>query len=69
MTANPQIPYVQGDGRFNIEGLKLLNELTARVAALESKLAAIAALADPTGGATVDAEARASIAAVLDAAG
>lgn len=67
--ANPQIAYFQPDGRPTIEGEKLVLELSGRVAALEAKLAAIAALADPTGGGTVDAQARAAIAAITDAAG
>lgn len=70
MTApNPQISYTFPDGRLTIEGLRLLQGLETRLARAEAKLSAIAALADPAGGATVDAQARASIAAILDAAG
>ena len=67
--ANPQIQYTGGDGRLTIEGLKLLNGLSDRLAEAEGRLAAIAALTDPSGGATIDTEARTSIAAILGAAG
>lgn len=69
MRPNPQISYTFPDGRLTIEGLQLLLGYDQRIAAAEAKLAAIAALADPSGGATIDAEARAQIAAILDAAG
>lgn len=67
--ANPQIRYVDQGGRLTLDGLALLQSLEKRVAAAEAKLAAIAALSDPSGGATIDAEARAAIAQILDAAG
>lgn len=69
MRPNPQISYTFPDGRLTIEGLQLLLGYDDRIKAAEAKLAAIAALADPAGGATIDAEARAQIAAILDAAG
>lgn len=68
MSINAQIAYFQRDGRPTLEGLKAFDALFSRVAVAEGKLAAIADLADPTGGATVDAEARAAIAEILDAA-
>lgn len=67
--ANIQEQYVTPDGRLTIDGYKLIAALDERLTAAEAKLTAIAALADPTGGATVDAEARAAIVAILDAAG
>lgn len=67
--ANSQVSYVGGDGRFNIEGLKLLHDLDTKVTALEAQLAAIAAVTAPTGGATNDAEARAAVVAIIGAAG
>ena len=44
-------------------------ETQDRLAAAEARLEAIAAVADPAGGATVDAEARAAIIAIIDGAG
>ena len=49
-------------GKLTLEGYKML-------VALESRLDAIAAVAAPSGGATVDAEARAAVAAMIAAAG
>ncbi len=49
-------------GKLTLEGYKML-------VALENRLAAIAAVAAPSGGATVDAEARAAVAAMIAAAG
>jgi hypothetical protein len=66
---NPQISYTFPDGRLTIEGLQLLLGIEDRLARAERKLAAIAVVAAPTGGATVDAEARAQIVAILGAAG
>lgn len=54
--------FVTRDGRLTIEGLKVLQGLFDR-------LDAIAAVSDATGGGTQDAEARAAIAAIIDAAG
>ena len=49
-------------GKLTLEGYKML-------VALENRLDAIAAVAAPSGGATVDAEARAAVAAMVAAAG
>lgn len=54
--------FVTRDGRLTIEGLKVLQGIF-------DKLDAIAAVSDPSGGGTQDAEARAAIAAIIDAAG
>lgn len=51
---NLQERYVGPDGRLTIEGMKMLQSITDR-------LDAIAAVTNPTGGATVDAEARTAI--------
>lgn len=61
--------YVQRDGHLTLEGLKLLQDMNSRITDLETKLAAIAAVAAPTGGATTDAEARAAINSIITAAG
>jgi len=53
--------FVGPDGRLTIEGLKVLQGLFDR-------LDAIAAVSAPTGGATIDAEARAAISSILTAA-
>jgi hypothetical protein len=66
---NPQIRYTFSDGRLTIDGLQLLLGIEDRLSRAEAKLAAIAAVAAPAGGATVDAEARARIVAILGAAG
>lgn len=65
MSANFAIQYVQPDGRLTSEGLRLFAGLFERVAVLEAKLAAVAAVAAPVGGATIDAEARAAIVALI----
>ena len=49
-------------GKLTLDGYKML-------AALENRLDAIAAIAAPSGGSTVDAEARAAVAAMIAAAG
>ncbi len=49
-------------GKLTLEGYKML-------VALENRLDAIAAVAAPSGGATVDVEARAAVAAMIAAAG
>jgi len=53
--------FVNQDGTLSLDGQRILGEIAKR-------LDAIAALSDPTGGGTVDTEARASIAAIIDAA-
>lgn len=70
------VAYFRPDGRPTIEGLryfqaqaKLIEAQAARIEALEGKLAAIAEITPPTGGATVDAAARAGIGEIIDAAG
>ncbi len=49
-------------GKLTLEGYKML-------VSLENRLDAIAAVAAPSGGATVDVEARAAVAAMIAAAG
>lgn len=68
MSANLQQRYVDANGRLTLEGLQLFDSLARRVLTLEGKLAAIAAVTEPTGGATTDAEARAAISAIIGAA-
>ena len=65
MSANFAIQYVQPDGRLTSEGLRLFAGLFARVEVLEARLAAVAAIAPPVGGAIIDAEARAAIVALI----
>jgi hypothetical protein len=65
MRPNPQVKYVTADGRLTLEGIALLERL-AKVSG--DRLAAIAGVTKPTGGATEDAEARAAIDAIIDAA-
>lgn len=61
---NAQIAYFRADGRPTIEGEKFFNALAERLNALDAKLAVAAAVADPTGGGTVDTQARAAIVAI-----
>jgi hypothetical protein len=57
--------YMSPDGSLTMLGLELFGEMQRRIEAQDAKLAAIAAVVAPTGGATVDAEARAAIAAII----
>lgn len=61
--------YVTADGSFTLLGVQVFQDLERRLAAQDAKLTAIAAVVAPTGGATVDAEARAAIAAIIAGAG
>lgn len=65
MTARQGFKYLNADGTLNVQGLQLFNDLETRLADAEAKLAAIAAVTAPAGGATVDAEARAAIASII----
>jgi hypothetical protein len=72
MTPNSSVRYIDGAGRLTADGLRLFRNMAQRIdaaetglAAAESKLAAIAAVANPAGGATIDAEARAAINAII----
>lgn len=61
-------PYTFGDGRLTPAGWQALqgalDAQEARLAALETKVAAAAAVANATGGATIDAEARTQLAGI-----
>lgn len=65
---NAQQQYFTPDGRPTIAGLQLLGDQARRIAVLEAKLKAISEVDAPTGGATQDAEARAAVNDILDAA-
>ena len=67
MNLSYAIRYVAQDGHFTPEGLVMFSGIIARLEAAEAKLTTIAAIAAPAGGATVDAEARAAIAAIIAA--
>lgn len=60
------IPYINPDGTLTDAGFFALNGIAQR---LDRMLAAVAAVPDATGGATVDAEARAELAAIKAALG
>lgn len=63
MTPNIQEQYIDPQtGRLTIEGYKLFSSLFER-------LDAMASVTPPTGGATVDAEARSALTAMISAAG
>ena len=68
MSANLAQQYVGPDGRLTLEGVQLFDSLSRRLLVLENKLAAIAEVTGPAGGATTDAEARAAINAIIAAA-
>lgn len=59
--------YTTSAGSLTLDGLKVLQSMFDRIDDLETKLDAIAAITKPTGGATVDAEARTAIDAIIDA--
>lgn len=67
MTPNHLAVYVSRDGRLTQDGLMLLQAQGRAIADLQGQLAAIAAVVAPSGGATVDAEARAAIAGIIAA--
>lgn len=67
MKPNLSEQYVGPNGRLTLTGMKFFDAMERRIEAAEGKLAAIAAVADPTGGATTDAEARAAIVAIIGA--
>ena len=69
--ANPSLveTYVGPDGRLTIDGMKILQNAFSRIEDLEAQMAAIGAVTSPSGGATVDAEARTAIDAIITAAG
>ncbi len=69
MTPTTITKYVSPQGTLTTQGVELFLEVERRMAAAESKLAAIAAVTAPAGGATTDAEARTAINSILTAAG
>jgi len=56
------------DGRPTTRGLEYFARLERRLVEAEQKLAAIAAVTSPSGGATTDAEARTAINAIISGA-
>lgn len=60
MRLRTDIQYFTPDGRLTQAGFQAFNEITT----LSSKIAAAAAIANAAGGATVDTEARAQLAAI-----
>ena len=65
---NLQQRIVEADGRPTLDFVQELEQLTRDLRNARAALAAIAAVTAPTGGATVDAEARAAINAIIAAA-
>lgn len=66
------VQYVTPEGTLTKAGwdaLQGLDSVYVRLSAAEAKLTAIAAVVAPVGGATVDAEARTAVAAIITAAG
>ena len=71
MTIRPNLQerYFDAEGRPTIEGQKLLQSYFDQIEALQFKLDAIAAVVAPTGGATIDTEARDAISNIISGAG
>lgn len=67
MTLRMGETYIDQGGMLTQAGWQAFSDMERRVAELEAKLAAAAAVADAAGGATVDAEARAELVAVKGA--
>lgn len=59
--------YVRADGSLTQAGWSAFREMEQRIAGLEAKLAAAAAVANATGGATVDTQVRAEVVAIKGA--
>lgn len=60
--------YFAPNGQPTLDGLKLLQGMHDEIVTLQNKLDAIAAVTAPSGGATVDSEARAAINAIISGA-
>lgn len=69
MSASSLVVYTKSDGRLTIDGLRLFRDMERRLRDAESKLEAIAAITAPSGGVTIDAQARTAINDILSAAG
>lgn len=65
MIINPNVRYIAQDGTFTLQGMILFGEVLNSLDTANGKLAAIAAVIAPAGGATVDTEARTAIAAII----
>lgn len=63
-----QTPIVDENGQPTMEFLEIMDRLHQRSIALDTFVSALATISDPSGGATIDAEARTAINAILDAA-
>ena len=61
--------YFNADGTPTDEGIRLFRRMEQRLNAAEGKLSAIAAVTGPTGGATIDSQARTAINAIISGAG
>ena len=57
--------YFNADGTPSLDGIRYFAALEARVVEAEAKLAAIAAVTGPSGGATIDSQARTAINAII----
>jgi len=64
MTLRTDVQYFTPDGRLTPAGFLAF---TSEIKALTAKLNAVAAVPDAAGGATIDAQARAELAAIKDA--
>lgn len=63
------VRYVAADGTLTLDGMRLFGAMADDLEAARQIIADAAAVPAPTGGATVDAEARAAVAAILGALG
>lgn len=65
MIISDRVRYIAQDGTLTLQGMQLFGEMVRALDEQSAKLAAIAEVVAPTGGATTDAEARTAIAAII----
>ena len=61
--------YFNPDGTPTVEGIRFFQDVERRIGVAEAKLAAIAAVTGPSGGATIDSQSRTAINAIISGAG
>jgi hypothetical protein len=69
MNVSKEIRYVDPQGRLTYDGMALLQDMQRRLEDALLRLDAIAAVAPPAGGATIDVQARTAVNSIRTAAG